>query len=66
MISSAIRSVIRVRPAVPRVSRLMRPNVGLVRMTIPQVRMYSQHHEEETFEEFTARYVKKLILLRAF
>lgn len=44
----------------------MRPNVGLVRMTTPQVRMYSQHHEEETFEEFTTRYVETTVYFWLF
>lgn len=39
--------------AVPRVTP------SAVRVAIPQIRMYSAHHEE-TFEEFTTRYVFSL------
>merc|ERR1712130_176552 len=53
MISSAFRSALRSRALVA--PRLAAPQV--VRMSIPQIRMYSSHeHKEETFEEFTARY----------
>lgn len=53
MISSAVRSALRSRAFVaPRVARL---NMALMRIP-SQIRMYSSHHEE-TFEEFTARYV---------
>ncbi|SGZ49854.1 CIC11C00000002900 [Sungouiella intermedia] len=53
MISSAFRSTLRSRALVaPRLAAAQ-----VVRMSIPQIRMYSSHeHKEETFEEFTARY----------
>jgi len=51
MFSSSIRSVLRARTVqVPRVSP-----VRFVKQMTP-VRFYSAHHEE-TFEEFTKRYV---------
>ncbi|RKP32750.1 COX5A-domain-containing protein [Metschnikowia bicuspidata] len=50
MFSSSLRSFLRSRALV--VPRLTAPSV---RVVIPQIRMYSAHHEE-TFEEFTARY----------
>lgn len=52
MISSAFRSTLRSRALVA--PRFAAPK--MVRMSFPQIRMYSAH--EETFEEFTARYVK--------
>lgn len=52
MISSVLRSAVRSRAlATP---RFVAPQ--MMKLSIPQIRMYSGHHEE-TFEEFTARYV---------
>lgn len=56
MFASTIRSALRARVATPRISNVVRTNVGMTRISIPHMRNYSSHHEE-TFEEFTARYV---------
>ena len=61
MISSTIRSALRSRLAVqtPRISNAMRLT-PIVRPTFQQsIRSYSSEHQDETFEEFTARYVLK-------
>lgn len=54
MYSSALRSAFKTRFApISRIpANVVRSNIR----AIPQVRFYSDHHEE-TFEEFTARYV---------
>lgn len=53
MISSVLRSAVRSRAlATP---RFVAPQ--MMKLSFPQIRMYSGHHEE-TFEEFTARYVQ--------
>ena len=51
MFSSSLRSFL--RPRALFVPRLTAPSV---RVVIPQIRLYPAHHEE-TFEEFTTRYV---------
>lgn len=56
MLASTIRSALRARVAAPRISNVVRANVCMNRISVPQIRNYSSHHEE-TFEEFTARYV---------
>ncbi|KAG5417178.1 COX6 [Candida metapsilosis] len=61
MISSTIRSALRSRLAVqtPRISNAMRLT-PIVRPTFQQsIRSYSSDHQDETFEEFTARYEKE-------
>ncbi|CAG88473.1 DEHA2E20658p [Debaryomyces hansenii CBS767] len=55
MFASTIRSALRARVTTPRISNVVRTNVGMTRISIPHMRNYSSHHEE-TFEEFTARY----------
>lgn len=58
MLSSVLRSAVRAN--LPRsVARSARPAVAMSPIKMTSVRMYSEHHEE-TFEEFTARYVLKM------
>lgn len=58
MISATLRSALRAN--VPRtVARSARPSFAMSPLKMTSVRMYSEHHEE-TFEEFTARYVPKI------
>lgn len=59
MFTNTIRSALRARVVpTPRIANVMRS--PMIRSFPNQVRLYSDHHEE-TFEEFTARYVKNLI-----
>lgn len=58
MLSSSLRMALRARPvSLPRYAASS--GVSMVRMAVPQIRTYANNHEhhEETFEEFTARYV---------
>lgn len=64
MIASTIRSALRVRFPMQRLSSVaVRPNPAISKLTISQLRNHSamvekhDEHKEETFEEFTARYV---------
>ena len=64
MFSSSLRMALRTRTAA--VPRLAPAHVVMMRVAVPQIRAYSNGHEhhEETFEEFTARYVPICSLIR--
>lgn len=57
MFSASIRSALRPRAlaSVSRIQPVVATNVS--RVAISNIRMYSSDHHEESFEEFTARYV---------
>lgn len=55
MFSATIRSTLRSRLSV-QTPRVLRTPVAIAKPLTSQIRSYSAHHEE-TFEEFTARYV---------
>lgn len=58
MFSATVRSALRSRlfAQVPRASNTLRA-VTISKPLTSQIRSYSSNHHEETFEEFTARYV---------
>lgn len=59
MFAASVRSALRARVSmIPRINNYNAiRSSNLLKSSIPQIRAYSSDHHEETFEEFTARYV---------